>query len=181
MKNTQTLLRQSFNLILNSSRYLCLCTRQRTFCIYVFPYIFSRPLHPASIYRRRIWHCYLFKWPSRVHSQIFQHHPCPFQPDLLFLCTFHSPSYLASTGNEKRPILASFISWIYARPLFNKRSSLATATPDRSTSDFCRKWQFSYCRRHSSRLRKISARRVRKSLRYYLYSCRSNSFTVEYI
>lgn len=100
----------------------------------------------SDIYHWRIRHCYLFKWPSRVRSQIFQHHP-PLRHDPLFLCTFHSPSYFASTGNEKRPILASFISWIYARLLFNKRFSLATA-PDRSTSDSCRKWQFSYCRRH---------------------------------
>lgn len=117
MKHTQTLLRHSFNPILNSS----LVSTSSPFCIYVFPYIFSS-VASNDIYHWRIWHCYLFKWPSRVRSQIFQHHP--FTPDPLFLRTFHSPSYFASTGNEKRPILASFIAWIYARLLFNKRFSL---------------------------------------------------------
>lgn len=165
------LLRHSFDLILNSSQYLCPRHVRLAFTYFL---TFSRSLHPTT-FITDVSDTVTFLSGQVAFANISA--SSTFFAPIRFYCahfihrlTSHPPTI------KKRPILASFISWIYARLLFNKRLSFATAL-DRSTSDFCQKWQFCYCRRYVFQLRKI-LHRIQKSLRFYLY-CESNSFTVE--
>lgn len=92
------------------------------------------------------------------------------------------PRFYERYIDEKRPVLASSVCWIYARLLFNKTTFPRDSPPTayRDESDLA-KMRESHVNRCVSVARDINTPCFQRNVGFYWYSCESSSYTSEHL